>query len=155
MSLDPNLLDWSPEGEPRSRLYGDVYFSAEDGLSESRAVFLEGCDLPHAWTDRRQFVVGELGFGTGLNILALLDLWRSERPAHCHLSIMSVEGHLMSRDEATAAVERMIAGEIDILIGTQMAAKGHHFPNLTLVAVIDADRFAQTIKRRYLAAFIS
>jgi primosomal protein N' (replication factor Y) len=46
---------------------------------------------------------------------------------------------LVSRDEATAAVERMIAGEIDILIGTQMAAKGHHFPNLTLVAVIDAD----------------
>jgi|FEC22Drversion2_1045045.scaffolds.fasta_scaffold00378_34 primosomal protein N' (replication factor Y) (superfamily II helicase) len=46
---------------------------------------------------------------------------------------------LMNRDQATAAVERMIAGEIDILIGTQMAAKGHHFPNLTLVAVVDAD----------------
>lgn len=46
---------------------------------------------------------------------------------------------LISRHEATAAVERMIAGEIDILIGTQMAAKGHHFPNLTLVAVVDAD----------------
>lgn len=46
---------------------------------------------------------------------------------------------LMNRDEASAAVERMEKGEIDILIGTQMAAKGHHFPNLTLVAVIDAD----------------
>jgi primosomal protein N' (replication factor Y) len=46
---------------------------------------------------------------------------------------------LNNRDEATAAIERMIAGEIDILIGTQMAAKGHHFPNLTLVAVVDAD----------------
>lgn len=46
---------------------------------------------------------------------------------------------LMNRDEASAAVERMTAGEIDILIGTQMAAKGHHFPNLTLVAVVDAD----------------
>jgi primosomal protein N' (replication factor Y) len=46
---------------------------------------------------------------------------------------------LMNREEANAAIERMIAGEIDILIGTQMAAKGHHFPNLTLVAVIDAD----------------
>ena len=46
---------------------------------------------------------------------------------------------LMNRVEAEAAVERMIGGEIDILIGTQMAAKGHHFPNLTLVAVIDAD----------------
>ncbi|WP_421993992.1 primosomal protein N' [Reyranella sp.] len=46
---------------------------------------------------------------------------------------------LLNRDEAAAAVDRMIAGEIDILIGTQMAAKGHHFPNLTLVAVVDAD----------------
>ncbi len=46
---------------------------------------------------------------------------------------------LMNRDEANAAIERMIGGEIDILIGTQMAAKGHHFPNLTLVAVVDAD----------------
>jgi primosomal protein N' (replication factor Y) (superfamily II helicase) len=46
---------------------------------------------------------------------------------------------LMNRDEANAAVERMEKGEIDILVGTQMAAKGHHFPNLTLVAVIDAD----------------
>ena len=46
---------------------------------------------------------------------------------------------LMSRTEAAAAVERMIEGKIDILIGTQMAAKGHHFPGLTLVAVVDAD----------------
>lgn len=46
---------------------------------------------------------------------------------------------LMNRDEASAAVERMEKGEIDILIGTQMAAKGHHFPSLTLVAVVDAD----------------
>jgi primosomal protein N' (replication factor Y) len=45
----------------------------------------------------------------------------------------------MNRQEAGAAIERMIAGQIDILIGTQMAAKGHHFPNLTLVAVVDAD----------------
>jgi len=30
-------------------------------------------------------------------------------------------------------------GEIDVLIGTQIVAKGHHFPQLTLVGVVDAD----------------
>src|SRR3546814_3567102 len=33
----------------------------------------------------------------------------------------------------------MEAGEIDIIIGTQLVTKGYHFPNLTLVGVIDAD----------------
>lgn len=33
----------------------------------------------------------------------------------------------------------MEAGEIDIVIGTQLVTKGYHFPNLTLVGVIDAD----------------
>ncbi len=46
---------------------------------------------------------------------------------------------LASRDDANAAIARMESGAIDILIGTQMAAKGHHFPKLTLVAVVDAD----------------
>ncbi|HLB30192.1 MAG TPA: primosomal protein N', partial [Gammaproteobacteria bacterium] len=32
------------------------------------------------------------------------------------------------------------SGEVDILVGTQMLAKGHHFPNLDLVGIIDADR---------------
>ncbi|MFT4254346.1 MAG: primosomal protein N' [Caulobacter sp.] len=40
---------------------------------------------------------------------------------------------------ARALVDAMTAGEIDILVATQAAAKGHNFPNLTLVGVIDAD----------------
>lgn len=36
-------------------------------------------------------------------------------------------------------VERMAAGEIDVMVGTQIVAKGHNFPNLTLVGVVDAD----------------
>lgn len=40
---------------------------------------------------------------------------------------------------ATALVKAMEAHEIDVLIGTQMVTKGYHFPNLTLVGVIDAD----------------
>jgi len=41
--------------------------------------------------------------------------------------------------QARALVEAMTAGEIDILIATQAAAKGHDFPHLTLVGVVDAD----------------
>lgn len=41
--------------------------------------------------------------------------------------------------EAQAAIRAVAKGEIDVLIGTQIVAKGHHFPGLTLVGVIDAD----------------
>jgi primosomal protein N' (replication factor Y) len=44
-----------------------------------------------------------------------------------------------SAADARSMVETMAAGEIDILVATQAAAKGHNFPNLTLVGVVDAD----------------
>ena len=40
---------------------------------------------------------------------------------------------------AKALLARMTAGEIDLLVATQAAAKGHNFPGLTLVAAVDAD----------------
>lgn len=97
-------LVWREDGLPQSRLYGDVYFSSADGLAETRAVFLAGCGLPEAWAGRDRFVVGELGFGTGLNIAALLDLWRRQRPAGARLHIFSIEAHPITRDEAARAL---------------------------------------------------
>ena len=44
-----------------------------------------------------------------------------------------------SREALERIVKKMESGEIDIVIGTQILAKGHHFPNLTLVGVVDAD----------------
>ncbi|WP_066592318.1 primosomal protein N' [Sphingomonas pruni] len=46
---------------------------------------------------------------------------------------------IWSPAKAAEFVNRMEAGEIDIVIGTQLVTKGYHFPNLTLVGVIDAD----------------
>ena len=40
---------------------------------------------------------------------------------------------------ADAFIKSVSEGEVDIIIGTQMAAKGHHFPHLTLVGIVDAD----------------
>lgn len=100
----PSPLVWADDGQPRSRLYGDVYFSTEDGLAESRAVFLAGCGLPQAWAGRSHFVVAELGFGTGLNILALLDLWRATREPGAHLHIFSLEAHPLQVEDARRAL---------------------------------------------------
>jgi tRNA 5-methylaminomethyl-2-thiouridine biosynthesis bifunctional protein len=97
-------LVWRDDGMPQSALYGDVYFSSADGLAETRAVFLAGCDLPAAWAGRDHFTVGELGFGTGLNIAALLDLWRRERAPSQRLHIFSIEAHPITRDEAARAL---------------------------------------------------
>ena len=97
-------LDWSGPA-PRSVRFDDIYFSPADGLAETREVFLRGCGLPEAWTDRDRFVVGELGFGTGLNILALIDLWRRARPTPAAvLQIFSVEAFPIGREDAAKAL---------------------------------------------------
>ena len=95
---DGSPLVWREDGLPQSSLYGDVYFSSVDGLAETRAVFLTGCGLPERFS--QSFTVGELGFGSGLNIAALLDLWRRERPEGGKLHIFSIEAHPLDRDEA-------------------------------------------------------
>ncbi|MEG3151877.1 primosomal protein N' [Sphingomonas sp. ZT3P38] len=46
---------------------------------------------------------------------------------------------IWSPAKAAEFVHRMEAGDIDIVVGTQLVTKGYHFPNLTLVGVIDAD----------------
>jgi primosomal protein N' (replication factor Y) (superfamily II helicase) len=46
---------------------------------------------------------------------------------------------IWSPSKAAEFVGRMEAGAIDIVIGTQLVTKGYHFPNLTLVGVVDAD----------------
>ena len=62
-------LDWRDGVIPVSRRFDDPYFSLNDGLAETRHVFLAGNDLPARL--RPGFQVAELGFGTGLNLLAL------------------------------------------------------------------------------------
>ena len=66
-------LDFNEEGTPVSREFDDVYFSNDNGLEETRYVFLGGNRLNERFAthERSLFVVGESGFGTGLNFLTL------------------------------------------------------------------------------------
>jgi tRNA U34 5-methylaminomethyl-2-thiouridine-forming methyltransferase MnmC len=67
-------LDWKDGAIPVARAFDDPYFSLAGGLEETRHVFLTGNDLPARLRDG--FHVAELGFGTGLNLLALALAWR-------------------------------------------------------------------------------
>jgi len=104
VELIPADLEWTPDGAPRSLRFDDIYFSKDGGLDETRAVFLQGCGLPQAWRGRRRFTVAETGFGTGLNILALLQLWRAHRPDGARLQIFSAEAYPLTRPEAARAL---------------------------------------------------
>lgn len=55
-----------------------------------------------------------------------------------HLLVLSSET-LEKAGEIERAIESIASGEADIIIGTQLLAKGHHFPSLNLVGIVDAD----------------
>ena len=109
MSRVPSIpeLEWKEGSVPYSPQSGDVYYSVHDGLDETRCVFLEGCGLPQAWNNKESFTVGELGFGTGLNFLALWDLWNKHRPStSAWLEFVSYENAPLTRDQAELALSR-------------------------------------------------
>ena len=101
----PEIL-WRADGSPESRSFEDVYFSADDGLLETRHVFLQGNRLPSAWAGRTQFTIGETGFGTGLNFLATWALWRETRTPGQRLNYVSVEGFPLSAQDLSRALKQ-------------------------------------------------
>lgn len=78
-------LSWNELGTPISEQFGDIYFSNQDGLEETRHVFLHGNYFPSRFGThvRSECVIAETGFGTGLNFLTLwqaFDQFRQTSP---------------------------------------------------------------------------
>jgi tRNA 5-methylaminomethyl-2-thiouridine biosynthesis bifunctional protein len=87
-------LDWDERGQPLSRHFDDVYFSRQDGLEETRYVFLANNDLAARFAalgDGECLCIGETGFGTGLNFLCAWQLFEQQAPAGARLHFVSVE----------------------------------------------------------------
>lgn len=88
-------LRWDNEGQPISTQFDDFYFSRANGLEETQYVFLDQNHLTQRWENltngKRTFVIGETGFGTGLNFLASWQRWNETAPREAELHFISVE----------------------------------------------------------------
>ncbi|MEM7637814.1 MAG: tRNA (5-methylaminomethyl-2-thiouridine)(34)-methyltransferase MnmD [Pseudomonadota bacterium] len=105
MRLPPRPdLYWKQDGTPVDPRVDDVYYSVEDGLAETRAVFLNGCGLPDAWIEQDNTTIAELGFGTGLNFLATWQLWQQTRLDDAWLNFVSFEGFPLDREDIERAL---------------------------------------------------
>lgn len=104
----PNAqLDWDEQGLPRSRVFDDVYFSNQSGLEETRYVFLEQNGLRErfaALPAGGRLVIGETGFGTGLNFLCAWQLFEQQAVAGARLHFVSVEKYPLSAPDLQRAL---------------------------------------------------
>lgn len=74
---------FNENNEPHSSLFDDVYFSDCGGADETRHVFINGCNLENRLIEastnlsgkRDTYVIGETGFGTGLNLLVTMKCY--------------------------------------------------------------------------------
>lgn len=100
-------LDWDENGNPISRAFADVYFSNESGLAETRHVFLTQNALHERFTalpaDGR-LVIGETGFGTGLNFLCAWQLFDACAAHGARLHFVSVEKFPLSHSDLVRAL---------------------------------------------------
>ncbi|WP_241723120.1 bifunctional tRNA (5-methylaminomethyl-2-thiouridine)(34)-methyltransferase MnmD/FAD-dependent 5-carboxymethylaminomethyl-2-thiouridine(34) oxidoreductase MnmC [Raoultella sp. HC6] len=116
-AIQPANLEFNAEGTPVSRDFGDVYFSNDNGLEETRYVFLGGNSLGERFPVHSQplFVVAESGFGTGLNFLTL---WQAFDVFH--------------RDYPEATLQRLhfISFEKFPLTAADLALSHRHWPEL-------------------------
>ena len=110
--METGDLDWREGGVPVSRRFDDPYFSLSGGLEETRHGFLAGTGLPGRLRDG--FTIAELGFGTGLNLLALMAAW--DGPGR--VGFVTFEAWPLGRDDAArahAAFPELAAGSARLL----------------------------------------
>jgi tRNA 5-methylaminomethyl-2-thiouridine biosynthesis bifunctional protein len=139
-------LDWDDQGRPRSRVFDDVYFSDQSGLEETRYVFIEQNRLSErfaALSAGEKLVIGETGFGTGLNFLCAWQLFEQQAVAGARLHFISVEKYPLSPadlqralalwPELKAFAEPLLAQYVAIHQGFQRLVLDHGRVTLTLL----------------------
>ncbi len=101
MTAQNTEIEWHQQGVPVSRAFDDPYYSLENGLAETRHVFLAGTGLPERF--RPDFQIAELGVGTGLNLCAAYALWRESGQSGV-LRYTGFEAYPLSPEEMETAL---------------------------------------------------
>lgn len=132
VKIEPAILSWSEDGRLYSPAFDDVYFQPEDGVAESSYVFLQHNHLEERFKALRAgevFRIAECGFGSGLNFLLTLDLWRRCAPQDARLYYLSFEKHPVRQadmEKIHAYWPDYAAESRDLLAQYPAAVKGFH-----------------------------
>lgn len=114
--MNQPALTWTDSDTPVATAFADPYFTG--GLEETRHVFLGGNALPGRLRDG--FRVAELGFGTGLNLLALAEAWQG--PGTLHFT--SFEAFPMAPADMARALKPFALPQTGALVAQWAAAGG-------------------------------
>ena len=77
--------------------YNEFYFHSEDGVGESSFVYVDSNNLKKRFRSSDQFMIAELGFGTGLNFLNTWKLWLKEKKENATLNYIGFERQPLSK----------------------------------------------------------
>ena len=143
--IRPAKVDWQGQ-TPTSVSHGDSYFMPGHGLAESQAVFIDASRLAArfaalpAWS---RFVIGETGFGTGLNLLLAARCFLDHAPADAYLDLFTAELHPLRLDDLARGQPQcrdLQALSKALLDGYPPPVAGHHavwlHPRIRLVLML-------------------
>lgn len=130
---EQNGLTWTDAGVPVSVRFDDPYYSLVGGLAETEHVFLQGNDLPARFVNG--FHIAELGFGTGLNLLAAWALWRASGQSG-NLRFTSFEAFPLEVSDMRAALDAFpdVRGLADEMLA-HMTPTGFERPDLQFTLI--------------------
>jgi tRNA 5-methylaminomethyl-2-thiouridine biosynthesis bifunctional protein len=140
-----STVTFKDNNTPISTQFDDVYFCKENGLAETKHVFLDSNNLPQAWADYTHIHVCETGFGTGLNFLATAKLFEETARKDQKLFYTSIEKHPLKKEDIEKSLSHWKAHFGDLydlyLEHYPIAIDGFHpimiKPNIFLVLIFD------------------
>lgn len=150
-ALTTPALTWN-EGAPHATAFDDIYFTRGDGRAETEHVFLGANHLPERfadWKATRPFVIGETGFGTGLNMLCAWACFEQHAPPSARLHLLSTEKFpltLSALEQALASWPSLATYAQTLCAQWPAAVSGIHRLHLTNRVTLDL-HFGDTTER--------